>query len=481
MALIRFKRGTRAQLDAAATANELSAGEPYLVTDEERVAVGTATNDYTETVKPGDTIPIEDGGTGATTAAGARTALDLVKQTDANDRTPGRVALVNYLDALISTPAVNDIGTPGTLGYMNGIYPGTLPAGWSEMAGTTFVGHDNYGNYQYSDGSVCVWWPAFYYRIGHVDNPTYPTYGVNSVHTLPFSAFTDETDANAAGYALWRSFKNGGEIKLGKMLDKYGCSNNGGIASSLRYGNPLSSNSLHNPFSGLTGAPANNYAGALDAAKTRGSQFHVMALFDRVGRALCSMAHGQAATSTSHCAWYDPTGTTNFPKGNNNNALGDVDDAEILYIRGSYLNAGLCGSGTPFAKTTDNGQNCGIADLNGNMWEINLGMTRPGDSAGDTAQQDDAAAFYILKESVDINTLTSGWHDGVSAGLETDAWGNATHLATLYDAITLAHISEGWQRFGNGANAVLDSALSGDGYRQTACGIYTADGHPGAP
>lgn len=39
-------RGTRAQLDAAKAASGLLAGEPYLVTDEGRLAVGTATNQY---------------------------------------------------------------------------------------------------------------------------------------------------------------------------------------------------------------------------------------------------------------------------------------------------------------------------------------------------------------------------------------------------------------------------------------------------
>ncbi|HRQ57666.1 MAG TPA: hypothetical protein PLN31_09615 [Azoarcus taiwanensis] len=46
MASIRFKRGTRAQLEAAATANGLAVGEPYLITDEERFALGVAANAY---------------------------------------------------------------------------------------------------------------------------------------------------------------------------------------------------------------------------------------------------------------------------------------------------------------------------------------------------------------------------------------------------------------------------------------------------
>lgn len=46
MAKILFKRGTRAQVDAAKGANSLAAGEPYLVTDDATVAVGTAAGTY---------------------------------------------------------------------------------------------------------------------------------------------------------------------------------------------------------------------------------------------------------------------------------------------------------------------------------------------------------------------------------------------------------------------------------------------------
>ena len=45
MATIQFKRGTQAQLDAAAGNNELQAGEPYWI-DGERLAVGTSASEY---------------------------------------------------------------------------------------------------------------------------------------------------------------------------------------------------------------------------------------------------------------------------------------------------------------------------------------------------------------------------------------------------------------------------------------------------
>mgnify|MGYP000892563024 FL=1 len=46
MPSVQNKRGTRAQLNAAATANQLKIGEIYLITDEDRLAVGTSVNTY---------------------------------------------------------------------------------------------------------------------------------------------------------------------------------------------------------------------------------------------------------------------------------------------------------------------------------------------------------------------------------------------------------------------------------------------------
>ena len=52
MAAIRVKRGTRAQVDAAAASSGLVAGEPYLITDDNVFAVGLSTTTYAEFVKP---------------------------------------------------------------------------------------------------------------------------------------------------------------------------------------------------------------------------------------------------------------------------------------------------------------------------------------------------------------------------------------------------------------------------------------------
>lgn len=46
MASVQIKRGTRAQLESAATGGTLKVGEPYLITDEQRLAVGLSTSTY---------------------------------------------------------------------------------------------------------------------------------------------------------------------------------------------------------------------------------------------------------------------------------------------------------------------------------------------------------------------------------------------------------------------------------------------------
>lgn len=54
MAKVLIKRGTRAQIDAAAAASQLSVGEPYLITDEARISVATAVNAHQPAAKQGE-------------------------------------------------------------------------------------------------------------------------------------------------------------------------------------------------------------------------------------------------------------------------------------------------------------------------------------------------------------------------------------------------------------------------------------------
>lgn len=352
---------------------------------------------------------------------------------------------------------VNNIGTPGQLGFGVGIAP-EIPTGFAAMTGTTDPASANYGNYQFSDGSVMVYIPAFFYKYGTGSNGL----AVNVVDVKPYGFFTDVAAANAQGYALHRAFYNGGAIRPGVFVDKYQCSNNGGIASSIRNGNPLSSNSAHNPFSGLTGAPSNIYAGAINAAKTRGTRFFCNTQFIGAALALLANAHASASTNTTYCAWY--MAGANFPKGNNNNALGDANDATIAYVSDGYSNAGKTGSANFPAKVSHNGQLSGVMDLNGNMWEIRLGLTSNGTN------------YYLLKTSVDVGTITSG------NTLATDAWG-ATGLAAIYDNIGATYESmQATSSFKNigAAGQVLSAATSGTAWAAAGAGIPLSTGTGGS-
>ena len=441
-------------------------------------------------------------------------------------------------DRYVGTPTlINDIGTPGLADYGVGICP-NLPDGYTALAGTYTSGHDDHGNYQYSDGSIQCYIPAFWARIGHASNPTYATYGVNSIDTKPYSYFADKATANAAGYFLPRCFIDGGVIKDGVFVDKYMCSNNGGIASSIKNGNPLSTSATLNPFSGLTGAPSNTYGGAWQAAKTRGSRFFVCSRFIYAALALLSLAHGQAATATTNCAWYDATGVSNFPKGCNNDALNDTNDTAVTYTSAGYSNCGKTGSGVPFAKTTHNGQACGIADLNGLMWEISQGVTCIATSKTITAatkanpvkltmtahgmttgmylqvtgvvgmtQLNDKiytvtvvdannvtlngvngtafttytsggsgtyGTFYVAKESAVMANFTGG------NSLSTDHFGSvgvAANMDAFTPAFATAYSSNGFvQKLGKGANQVLSPDLTGNGAVLRSLGIPIAAG-----
>jgi len=370
---------------------------------------------------------------------------------------------VSFPTGILSGAGYGDIGLPGTQGFGVGVCA-TPPAGMAKMAGTDDPASDNYGNYIYADGSVMVWIPAFYYKYGTGVNGL----AINQVDIKPFSYFTTVAVANALGYALHRAFYDNGLVQAGFFIDKYLPSNNAGTASSLKNGNPLSTNGVHNPISGLTGAPANFYYGTIAAAKTRGATFFVASQFQRAALALLALAHGQAATSTAWCAWYDVAGVMNFPKGCNNNALGDQNDAAILYVTDGYSNAAKTGSANLFSRTTHNGQNCGVCDLNGDLWEVSPGLT----------VASDVAKFYVLGIAAQMKAMTAG------AGGGLDLWGTEAQilaagyqeLGATYGALTA---SSSQKLFGAAAQ-VLSEATSGLAWQAAGAGIPLVGGVGGA-
>jgi hypothetical protein len=431
----------------------------------------------------------------------------------------------------------NLIGTPGGPGFGVGIAPSDAHFdGMMWLPGSTDPTSQNYGNYQYRDGSIMCWIPKFYYKI---DGLAVDVKGVKD--------FASSAEAAAAGYALHRAFIDGGEIKDGFFIDKYMASKNawgaGFIASSIQGGLPISTHPDHNPIAELTACDSNNYYQALNAAKARDgvdgainaeSRFFCASRFQWAALALLSLAHGQAAISTTYCAWYNPS--ANFPKGCNNNALGDTNDAEVAYVSDGYSNSAKTGSGSPFAKTTHNGQACGVADVNGLLHELQTGITcvagsksitaitqaspaavtcaGHGLSTGDPVQITGVAGMTEVNDRIfsatviDADTFSL---DGVdSLGFAAYTSGGTATVGTFYAAAQATRMrdftagstlaTDHWgatgcaammepfapqlrtdypsnvfaQRWGNAAEAVLDPATSGDGWLRTGLGFPAA-------
>lgn len=373
-----------------------------------------------------------------------------------------------------STSTGGLIGTQGAQGFGVGTYPLTLPSGFSELTGTQTVSSANYGNYSYSDGSVLVFIPRFYYRIGSASSPRYGVYGANAIDIVGVDTYATEAAANTAGYAMHRAFTDGGSAKTGFFIDKYLCSKNGTTSGkSVQNGNPISltTNTSYNPSNGMTGCTG-ILADAVVLSRARGSGFNCASIFMYDALAKLSLAHAQASSSTTNCAWYDAT--NNFPKGCNNGSLADTNDTSLTFTTAGVSGdtKPLTGSASNLAKSTHNGQSSGVADVNGAMWQAMLGVTMAGTSATDTTQNTTGTS-YVLKTSVALSSLTGGY------GGTNDAWGSTSNLSTKYDAITgfLPWTSTtGWDYFGSGSNQVFSGATSGTDYLRSCSGIAIQTG-----
>ena len=382
---------------------------------------------------------------------------------------------VNGRAVPVTVEAASSIGTQGGQGFGVGtcVNQSILVArGLSAMTGTTDKAHANYGNYQHTNGSIVCYVPKFFYRIGHASSPRYGTYGANAHDIVGIEAYADEAAANAAGYALHRAFINADIEVDGFFIDKYLASKDGtSSCKSVANATPISltASASYTNSNGMTGCTG-ILADAVVLARARGAGWNCASAFMQDAVAMLSLAHGQAATSTTYCAWYDAARTTNFPKGCNNGALADTNDATVTYTSGGdsgNANKPKTRATANFAKTTHNGQECGIADINGSMLQALIGLTMAGTIATDATQNTTGNA-YILKRSADFAALTGGF------GGTNDAWGTTSSLATNFDLINGFEPwlgATGWIHYGNGSNAVFSNATSGTDYLRKCSGI----------
>ncbi len=335
----------------------------------------------------------------------------------------------NAVDAVLANySGINLIGVAGAQGFGVGICPpAELPATMTPLSGTFDITNDNYGNYAcVVDGSIMVWIPRFYFKIA-----------TNTITVKGIDTYSAEANANADGYAMHRAFIDEGVVKSGFFVDKYKWSLSNfvhgvsGIASSVKNSNPISSEVASNrnatnlyagSFSDCISnsqAPTDTYGGAWAVAKSRGANFAVMSIFIADAIAKLSLAHGQASSATTYCAWYNAT--YNYPKGQNNSGA-DVDDATCTFTVcddgywSARNDARKNGGANVLAKTTHNGQACGITDINGNQWEVVQGL-----SAIATAYTID----NVTGDGTYVTIQTTAAH-----GLSANNWVMLTNLQT---------------------------------------------------
>jgi hypothetical protein len=322
-------------------------------------------------------------------------------------------------DGTLKAGAVNraipgHIGTPGRAGFGVGVCPEeSLQYGIIPMPGYDDPRHPNYGNYLHIlDSSVMVFIPTFFYKIesDRIRVKGFdPTGEVEGTYATWDAALDD-------GYTLHRAFLDFNRVATGVFVDKYINSarrlsfrytlDNSGkapvldediftVPSSLPYEAPTSvsatsewsatsTNQNYNVFE-IAHSRDNVFGKHVDAGS---SLFAPCTIFVYSALAMLSLAHGRAAILDGYgataCAWYDGSDLMNFPKGANFSQVDpihgkDINDNTLSYVSygtGSAYNIARTG----LARTTHNGQVCGVCDINGLGEEYAVALTNCKDS-----------------------------------------------------------------------------------------------------
>ena len=313
------------------------------------------------------------------TSSDVRFAYDIFKQ--GFDR-----GLWGFSSSNVDKPVAHTVPwNPGTLGFGVGVCKEDYASlNMEPLPGCDDVKNDNYGNYIHKpSGSIMCWIPAFKYRV----NDKF----VNSVEV--WRADDSKCPSNAT---LHRAFINGGKEKSGFFCDKYICSPDAANTMGISVKNGSTLSLTTNTSYGNHTAQLANCSGRIDdaitASRARGNGFQCMSVFQLGALRLLVLAHAQASKSNEFNAWYDSTGQHNLPRGNTN-YLKDYDDSSVTWAADpKYDDKGLTGSCNTFAKSTHNGQNSGVADLKGILFQVVTGYIGSG-------------SYYFLKPEVDITTL----------------------------------------------------------------------------
>lgn len=364
------------------------------------------------------------------------------------------------------------IGIAGQQGFGVGVYGGD-PADLNAMGLTPMEGckdptSDNYGNYIHTYGSIMCCIPAFCYRLGRATAPSYSRDDADALEikdATKFPQFSHDAVFSSPdfgdGWILHRAFVDGNKLKNAFFIDKYLCSNANGQVASVKNADWLMC--VNNAgrlfytrtFSGTSGQAYD----AITLSRARGVYYSLVTCYQWSAISLLSLAHGQAATSADACAWYDANHTTNFPKGVTAVNYRDYDDDSISYTRHSYRSHfAKTGSGTPFNKTTHNGQASGVADVAGvcNQWTI--GACNPS-QATVWLMNTTTTAHEISRDNVINQNLHTSYPTGFSDGQKS------------FNGVRNGTSGLDWAGAGIVPKRASASALFGNDAYQEACAI----------
>ena len=349
--------------------------------------------------------------------------------------------LLNKAPEAIEVPSTDPAAVYGEIGgFGAGVaYMPTIAAslGLTAMDGASERTHENFGNFVDSRNNVFVCIPMMYYKAD-TNTRIDELMGVPKVEVSYIAK---------DGYAPFYAFKksNGEYVPCVFVMSK-GSDNKPAF---IKNADPVSSHSSYNGIQQFSGVDANNI-GFFTAIRMLGSNYclHYAAL--RFVYYMVAEAHKQKAilrfgarskVPSSICAYLDIA--PYYPKGNNTN-WGDADDTSLKYTRagsGTYqyssCGVGKTGSANNLAKTTFNGQKCGIADMGGNMCEVDGGYIA------------DSTQTYILKG---IDTLKS---------LNKDNYNNTAFFVGLN--LENRRTSSAYM-CGNGTNPLFTFNSSGNAY-----------------
>lgn len=321
------------------------------------------------------------------------------------------------------------IGIAGQQGFGVGVYggdPADLTAmGLAPMEGCEDPTSDNYGNYIHTNGSIMCCIPAFCYRLGKATAPSYKRDGVDALEikdATKFPQFSHDAVFSSPDFGdnwiLHRAFVDGNKLKNAFFIDKYLCSNVNNQAASVKNADWLMchEDTIEPYFTKHISGTVGQAYDAITLSRARGDYSSLVTCYQWSAISLLSLAHGQAATSADACAWYDANHTTNFPKGATSEYGRDFNDDIIRYTDHSYKSGfAKTGSGTPFNKTTHNGQASGVADVAGvcNQWTI--GASNP-NQAIVGLMNTTITAHEITQDNVAKQELQTSYSTGIRDG-----------------------------------------------------------------